>query len=253
MTRAPDAGRVPVSTTSDRARAHFERGRTAAHHYRFALARDELDAALALDPTFVLALLHRGGSSAEIAECRAFIEEAEANRSHASEAEGRMIDAFGAFLLDGDYDLAVELLQALSAAYPADPYLSSYLGLRYYRNLQRFDAAAAQFREALARDATFVQAYHWLGRIALDQDDLATAGAMFERYTALAPDEPRPHDSLGLLYVREGRYDDAIRAFERALACDPRFDESRHNLARARAALADANGERLRDGGREGA
>jgi tetratricopeptide (TPR) repeat protein len=141
----------------------------------------------------------------------------------------------------------VEILQALSAAFPADPYLSSYLGLRYYRNLQRFDDAVVQFREALARDATFVQAYHWLGRIALDRDDLATAKAMFERYVALAPEEPRPHDSLGLLYVREGRLGDAVRAFERALARDPRFDESRDNLALAREALADVEDRRSAD------
>ena len=247
MTRAFDAGRVPVTTTSEQDRAHFERGRTAAHHDRFALARDELDAALAPDPAFAVALLHRGGSATRLAECRGFIEAAEANRSRASEAEGRMIDAFRAFLLDADHDLAVEILQTLSAAVPADPYLSSYLGLRYYRNLQRLDEAAAQFREALARDATFVQADHWLGRIALDRDDLVMAKAMFERYAALAPDEPRAHDSLGLLCLREGRHADAVRAFEQALARDPRFDESRVNLERARAARADADGLRPAD------
>lgn len=236
MTHSADAGRLPITTTSEHARTHFERGRTAAHDYRFALARDEFEAALALDPRFVLALLHRGGSDAEPTETRGFIEAAEVNRSHASEAEGRMIDAFRAFLIDGEYDLAVEIFQELSAAYPADPYLRSYLGLRLYRNLQRFDEAAAQFREALARDPEFVQAYHWLGRIALEQDDVATAEAMFELHATLAQGEPRPHDSLGLLYLRQGRFDEAVRAFERALACDPRFDESRGNLARARAA-----------------
>jgi Flp pilus assembly protein TadD len=83
--------------------------------------------------------------------------------------------------------------------------------------------------------------------MALDQDELATAQAMFERYAALAPDEPRAHDSLGLLCLREGRHSDAVRAFEQALARDPRFDESRVNLERARAAQADADGLRPAD------
>lgn len=131
----------------------------------------------------------------------------------------------------------------LSAAYPGDPYVPSYIGLRYYRNLQRHDEATDQFRQALERDPGFVQALNRLGHIALDQGDLATAEATFERSVALAPGEPRPHDSLGLLYLRQGRFDDAIRAFEAALAHDARFAESRSNLERARAARAQARAQ----------
>ena len=216
MSGTAEARRLPITTTSEQARTRFERGRAAAHHYRFTVARDEFDAALALDATFVLALLHRGGSAEDPAESRRFIEAAEASRAHASAAEGRMIGAFRAFLLDRDYDLAVEIFRELSAAHPGDPYLTSYLGLRYYRNLQRYDEAAAQFREALVRDPSFVQAYHWLGCIALDQGDLDAAKSLFERYAALAPEEPRPHDDLGILYLRQGRLDEAARSFERA-------------------------------------
>jgi tetratricopeptide (TPR) repeat protein len=234
---------LPVTSTSEPALAHFERGRAAAHHYQFEAARDHLDAALALDPTFVLALLHRGGSADDLDEARAYLDSAAANRMRASEDEGRMIDAFRAFLLDRDHHRAIEILLELSAAYPGDPYVPSYIGLRYYRNLQRYDEARDQFRQALERDPGFVQALNWLGHIALDQGDLATAEATFERYVALAPGEPRPHDSLGLLYLRQGRFEDAIRAFEAALAHDARFDESRSNLERARAARAQARAQ----------
>jgi tetratricopeptide (TPR) repeat protein len=243
MTHADESRWLPVTTTSEGARARFEHGRAAAHHYQFEAAREHLDAALAEDPTFVLALLHRGGSADDAAQGRTFLDLAEANRDRASDDEGRMIDAFRAFLVDAEYERAIAILQELSASYTDDPYLPSYLGLRYYRNLQRYEDAADQFRHALARDPGFAQAYNWLGYIAMDQGDHATAEAMFERYRDLAPDEPRPYDSLGVLHLRAGRHEEAAQRFEQALACDARFDESREKLARARTAQAAALGD----------
>jgi tetratricopeptide (TPR) repeat protein len=151
-----------------------------------------------------------------------------------------MIDAFRAFLLDGTYERAIAIFHELAAKYAADPYLPAYLGLRYYRNLKRYQDAVDQFRSALSRDSGFVQAYNWLGYIAMDQGDYATAEAMFERYLGLAPDEPRPHDSMGVLCLRSGRPGEAVHHFEQALARDARFTESRDKLAGARAALAEA-------------
>jgi tetratricopeptide (TPR) repeat protein len=225
---------LPITTTSERAREHFVRGRTAAHHYQFAEAREHLDQAIAADPSFVLAHLHRGGSAKYLSEVQDYLARAEANRSRASEGEQQMIDAFRAFLLERHYDHAIEIFSSLASEYPDDPYLPAYLGFRYYRNLRRYDEGAEQFRRALERDPNFVQAYNWLGYIAMDQGDYATADEHFQQYVRLAPDEPRPYNSLGLLHLRQGRYEEAARQFERAFLMDPRFSESRDNLVRTR-------------------
>lgn len=226
---------LPVTTTSEEAREHFFLGRDAAHHYQFAEAREHLDRALAADSTFVLALLHRMGSTprTEGDVRRRYLERAEANRERVSESEQRMIDAFRAFLWDDDYERAIEILSGLSEEYPDDPYLPAYLGFRYYGNLGRYDEGAEQFRRALARDSNFVQAYNWLGRIALLQGDYAAAEEHFQRYLELAPTAPRPYNSLGVLRLRQGRHEEAARYFEQSFAVDPRFTVSRDNLARA--------------------
>lgn len=229
---------LPVTTKSEEAREHFEAGRTAAHHYQFAEAREHLDAAIAADPTFVLAHLHRGGSAAQRSELEDYLSRAAANRDGVSEGEQQMIDAFHAFLLERDYTRAVDLFSKLSAEYPDDPYLPAYLGLRYYRNLGRYNEAAEQFKRALERDPEFVQAYNWLGYVAMDQGDHDTAEETFKRYIHLAPDEPRPYNSLGVLYLRQDRYEDAVQQFEKAFARDSRFTESRDNIVRARIAQA---------------
>jgi tetratricopeptide (TPR) repeat protein len=230
---------VPITTTSEEARAHFVLGRTAAHHYQFAQARDHLDAALRADPDCVMALLHRGGSEDEPSRVRAYLDRADALRDHVSEPERVMLDAFRAFLLRRDHERAIELLSPLADAHSDDPYLAAYLGFRYL-NLRRRSEAAAQFRRALDRDPEFVQAYQWLGAIALAQDDLEAAEAMFVRYLEGAPDQPRPHDSMGRIELRRARYEQAAQHFERALELEPRFVESLEHLARARLALENA-------------
>lgn len=224
---------LPVTTSSGEAREQFLLGRDAAHHYQFAEAREYLDRAIAADPAFVLAHLHRGGSAAFRSELEAHLGRAEAHRAGVSAGEQLMIDAFRAFLWEGDYERAIGIFTRLAADYPDDPYLPAYLGFRYYRNLQRYDEAEEQFRRALERDPGFVQAYNWLGYIAMDQGDHAAAEQHFQRYLEFAPDEPRPHDSLGVLRLRQGRFEDAARHFERAFAVDPRFTVSRDNLARS--------------------
>jgi uncharacterized protein (TIGR02246 family) len=224
---------LPITTASKDARKHFMMGRDAAHHYQFAEAREQLDAAIAADPSFVLALLHRGGSAERLPELQEYLTRAAANRNQVSEGEQQMIDAFHAFLLEEEYDRAIAIFTKLSEEYPDDPYILSYLGLRYYRNQRRYEEAAVQFRHALERDSGFVQAYNWLGYIAMDQGDNATAEEMFRQYIHLAPDQPRPYNSLGMFYFRQGRYDEAARYFEQAFTQDPRFTESRDNFVRA--------------------
>jgi tetratricopeptide (TPR) repeat protein len=231
---------LPVTTVSPEARAHFERGRTAAHHYQFAQARDHLDAALAADPDFVAALLHRGGSDDEPDVTRAYIDRADGLRDRVTEGERALIDAFRAFLVDRDYERAVAILSVLADAHPDDPYLAAYLGFRYIGNLGRPEEGAAQFRRAVERDPSFVQAYGWLGFIALKRDDLATAEDMFVRYLEHAPDQPRPHHAMATLHLRQGRNEEAAQGFERALQIEPRFTESSEALARLRSADAHA-------------
>jgi len=235
---------LPVTTTSEEARGHFLLGRDAAHHYQFAEAREHLDRAIAADTTFVLAHLHRGGSAAYLSELQDYLGRAEAHRDLVSPGEQQMIDAFHAFLWERDYERAIGIFSRLSSEYLDDPYLPAYLGFRYYRNLQRYDEAVGEFRLALERDPNFVQAYNWLGYIAMDQGDHATAEEYFQRYIQLAAAEPRPHNSLGVLRLRQGRYEEAASQFEKSFAVDPRFTDSRDNLVRAR--IEQAN-ERFKD------
>lgn len=210
---------LPVTTSSEQAREHFEAGRDYAFHYQDAETLEHLDAALAADSTFVLAYLHRGGYT-DRAERRRYFDRAEAHADGVTEGERRMIDAFNAFLWDDDIDRAIRILGELSAEYPDDPYLPSYIGLRYYRNLRDYEAAARQFERAIERDPDFAPAYKWRGYVALDQQDYATAEEYFREYRSRAPDLWTPYFALGDLYRHQDLPEKAEAEYSRALERD---------------------------------
>jgi tetratricopeptide (TPR) repeat protein len=221
---------LPVTTDSAEARRHFEVGRMMAFQYQQGRARRSLDAAIAADPGFVLAYLHRGGMSNND-ERGPYFEQARAHRDRVTADEGRMIDAFHAFLWDQRVADAVAIFTELADRYPDDPYLPTYLGLRYLHNLGRPDRAREQFERALRRDPAFAPGYLWLGQVALREGDLDEAERRLARYLELAPQEPRAHDSLGLLRQRQGRHEEAEASFAEALDLEPDFSESREHLA----------------------
>lgn len=210
---------LPVTTSSEEAREHFEAGRDYAFHYQDAETLEHLDAAIAADSTFVLAYLHRGGYTNR-AERRRYFDRAEAHADGVTEGERRMIDAFNAFLWDDDIDRAIRVLGELSAEYPDDPYLPSYIGLRYYRNLRDYEAAAHQFERAIERDPDFSPAYKWRGYVALDQQDYATAEEYFQEYRNRVPDLWMPYFAFGDLYRHQDLPEEAEAEYARALERD---------------------------------
>jgi tetratricopeptide (TPR) repeat protein len=222
-------GHLPITTNSDEAMRHFLAGRMMAFQYQSSRATQQLDAAIAADPGFVLAYLHRGGMSPN-GERGIYFEQARAHRHRVTPDEGLMIDAFHAFLWDRRFEDAVSIFTDLAGRHGSDPYLPGYLGLRYLHNLGRPDLAREQFERAQRRDPEWAPAYLWLGQVALRSGDVAQAEEHFRRYLDLAPDEPRAHDSMGLLRLRQGREEDAELYFARALALDPDFPDSREHL-----------------------
>ncbi|HUG74662.1 MAG TPA: tetratricopeptide repeat protein [Acidimicrobiia bacterium] len=222
-------GHLPVTTRSEEARRYFQVGRMMAFQYQSRRAVAALDAAIAADPTFVLAYLHRGGMSDPV-DRGEYFEQARAHREVVTDDEGLMVDAFHAFLWEPRVDDAIAIFTDLAERYPSDPYLPTYLGLRYLHNLGKPAEARAQFERALERDPEFVPARLWLGQVALQAGTLDEAERHFTAYLDRAPQEPRAHDCIGLLRQRQGLYDEAAASYRAALDRDPEFTDSHTHL-----------------------
>ncbi len=211
---------LPITTSSEKAREDFIKARNFAFHWEASQGKQLLIEAVSEDPSFVLAYLHLVGLSHSRFQRKRYMRLAELHRSQVSKGEQRMIDAFRAAFLDADYERAVSILSELSDEYPDDPYLEGYIGIRYCFYLHNCKEAARHFQNALKRDPHFIQGYHLLGWAAFMDKDYDAAEKYFKKYVSLAPDHWNPYTSLGALYVRTARYDEADKQFGLAFEHD---------------------------------
>ena len=82
------------------------------------------------------------------------------------------------------------------------------------------------------------------GRAALDRGEAAVAVADLERAAALAPGASAIQNHLGIAYEQAGRREDAMRAYERAVALDCENEAAAANLAALRGDTAGAQAAR---------
>lgn len=108
------------------------------------------------------------------------------------------------YLLDFDYDGALDSLNAALAASPDNPALYVARG-QVYLLLYEWDQVMADYNAALALDPDYADAYYYRGLLYYTTlVDRVNALPDFERYLALAPDGPHA--------IRALNYADAIRA-----------------------------------------
>lgn len=97
------------------------------------------------------------------------------------------------------------------------------LARELYARIQRLgpeqrDEAEQLLRDCLAADLYHGPAHNNLGVILLDREDLYRAANEFEWARKLMPGHPAPRVNLAMTLERAGRYDDAISAYDAALA-----------------------------------
>lgn len=95
---------------------------------------------------------------------------------------------------------------------------------------ERYDAAVASFRAAIAQDAKLWEAWLDIGVIELRRARLTEAAKALEQSVAIHA-SPEALEALGEVYVRQGRATRAVELYERALAQSPDDTRLRNALA----------------------
>ncbi|HEY3974421.1 MAG TPA: FG-GAP-like repeat-containing protein [Candidatus Sulfotelmatobacter sp.] len=111
----------------------------------------------------------------------------------------------------------------------------SYGAMYYQRGY--LDQAAIAFQQALRDDPSSAEALYGIGSVYLNQNQNAAAREIFERVVKLRanyPDTaPDAWNNLGVIATREGRMDDSIPSFLKALRLNPRHLLALDNLGNA--------------------
>ena len=97
----------------------------------------------------------------------------------------------------------------------------------------RFDAAAEEYRRALAVDQNLADAHHLLGVLAYQGGRLEEALGLIDAAIARNPADPGFHSNRGLVLADLRRGAEALASYEQAIALQPAFAEAHSNRGNA--------------------
>jgi tetratricopeptide (TPR) repeat protein len=220
--------KIPVTTASADAKAEFLQGRDLAEKLRITDSHAHFEKAASLDPNFALAELNLSGTAPTGKEFFEHLGKAVSLADKASNGEKLLILATEAGA-NNNPAKQKEYLDQLVAAYPNDERAHFNLG-GYYFGQQDYPQAIEHYRKATEIAPTYSSAWNILGYAYRQNVDYPNAEKAFQKYIELIPGDPNPYDSYAELLLKEGKFDDSITQYRKALAIDPNFLASHQGI-----------------------
>lgn len=242
LAEAPASGTiVPISSKSPEAVEHLKKGEVMLDNLRVDEAQREFDAALKLDPDFVLARAYHGQVTPG-GEGLAELGKAAAAAGSLPESERALVQGFDAERR-GDFTASKAAYTRVSELAP-DDWRGHYALGRQLLTEQRYAESIEHLKKATSVNTQAGGAQNMLGYAALRQRDPDAAVAAFNEYVRILPQEPNPHDSLGEALLAAGKFADAEAEFRKALELSPQFWNAHEGIAMAKFYAGDWAGGR---------
>jgi len=261
MTKAPlERGIADVTTASLEAYRHYVEGLEASRNFRWADAREHLERAVEIDPSFAMArfeLYYLAPLWGDATLVEAYRQKVSEHLDRLPERQRLFIEAHFARHDDDDPERARDLLEELLARYPDEADAYTNLAMVYNGPLNEPQKAL----ETLARGTAAVPmggtVHNQYAYYLLYAGRYQEAFRELETYAELNPEEPNPFDSMGEAYLFTGQPEKALESYARALDVDPsffnahtgrawgfamlgRYDEAREEIAEREKAIATA-------------
>lgn len=132
----------------------------------------------------------------------------------------------------GEPAAARDILARLLEHLPDHPQILTYLGTTSHQIGDR-NGALAYLERAVAVQPDHLEALQNLADLYSELRDLERSAAMYTALCDQTPEDPRVHARLGDVLQAQNRCAEAIRAYERSLACDPQSADVWANMCRA--------------------
>jgi serine/threonine protein kinase/tetratricopeptide (TPR) repeat protein len=225
-TQEPDVQIADVTTTSMEAYSHFLRGRDDLYKWYVSDALRSLEQAVAIDSTFAVAYLLLGEIHfrlGTITQCLDAYAKAKKYSGRATERERLYIEASYALMMERDFDKEFDILTEITRKFPKEKQAHNLLAQHYYLK-GRTDEEIAEYEKVLELDPNDAPTYNTLAYIyVLQKDDFNRGMEYLDRYESLLPGDANPLDSRAELFMRVGRFDEAISILEDVLEIKPDF------------------------------
>lgn len=212
---------LPITTSSAEARRSFEQAMRAFEEYRIPATLQDLRAATKADPNFAQAFILISRMTMDPAEQTATRTRAKQLAVKVSVGE-QMLIRWLAGAQENNYLPAIAAMNDLLAKYPGDQRLA-YLAGDWLMQQQRYEQAIAVLERALKLFPDYAAALNDVAYGYADTGDFDKAFAAMDRYVALQPDQPNPHDSYGEILRMAGKFDAALEQYRKSIRIDPNF------------------------------
>ena len=213
--------KLPVTTSSAQARISFEKAMREFEQYRISETLQDLRAAAKADPNFAQALILLSYLSPDPQEQSTARIRSKQLASKMSPSEQLLI-RWLAGAQDSNYLPAISAMNDLLAKYPRDQRLA-YLAGDWLMKQQRHEQAVTVLERALALFPDYAAALNDVAYGYADLGNFDKAFAAMDRYVALEPDQPNPHDSYGEILRMAGKLDAALEQYRMSIRIDPNF------------------------------
>ena len=214
-------GRLPVTTSSALARVRFEKAMQYTEELRLPDALQALRAAVKADPKFAQAYILISNFSHDPAEQQAARTRAKQLAPRVSRAEQLLI-RWLAGAQEDNYVPAIAAMNDLLERFPRDQRLA-FLAGGWLVKQERYEQGQVVLERAVALAPNYAAALNELGYAYAFNGNFDKAFAAMERYVALQPDEPNPHDSYGEILRLAGKFEAALEQYQMSIRIDPNF------------------------------
>ncbi|MGO9650273.1 MAG: tetratricopeptide repeat protein [Terriglobales bacterium] len=212
---------VPITTSSAQARTDFEAAMQNFEQYRLNETLQFLRAATKADPKFAQAFIMIAKVSKDPTEQAEARQRAKQLAPEVSPGEQLLI-RWLAGVQEDNYLPAIAAMNDLLAKYPRDARLA-FLAGDWLTLQERYHQAAVVLEHGLRIQPNYPAVLNDLGYTYAFDGDFEKALAAMDRYVALVPDEPNPHDSYGEILRMDGKFDAALEQYRISVRMDPNF------------------------------
>jgi tetratricopeptide (TPR) repeat protein len=217
-----------VTTSSAKARELWAKGVTDYENLYLERCNDDWRAAVKEDPSLAVAwawIAFNSSNPQEISDARA---KAKALVPKLTAGEQLMV-GWIVKVQEGDFIEGISLMNDLVEMYPKDKHVL-YLSGNWLLLEDGDDQALRIMEKALAADKSFPPALNDLAYLYARHRQFDKAFSAMDRYVALLPKEPNPHDSYGELLRMAGNFEGSLHHYHAALNIDPDFVTSQLGL-----------------------
>jgi tetratricopeptide (TPR) repeat protein len=226
-----DAGKIPITTSSDEARQNFIKGRDLVEKQLGQESLQYFNKAIEADSTFALAYLTRASLQSTAKDFNSDLHKAVSFAGNTSQGEQLMISGFEAGINENTVKQK-EYFEKLVSLYPKDERAHNLLA-NYYSGQSLDQKAIDELNKAAEISPDYSPTYNTLGYAYKKVENYAEAEKAFQKYTELVPNDPNPYDSYAELLLKEGKYDASIENYQKALTHNSGFVSSKVGIAAA--------------------